>query len=97
MTTAFDEAMFNSMPPTQKGGAAFARFLDALRRVGDVTLMTDPDDDEWTEAAAQLERVAELLEFSAVEPEVSPAGRRPDLPGPGHPLLPAFRMIDRDR
>lgn len=96
MTTAFDEAMFNSMPPTRRGGSAYARYLDALRQVGDVTLLTDPDDAGWALAAAQLEGVLDLLRTSAAEPEEGPAGRRPDLPGRGHPLLPAFRVVEID-
>jgi acyl-coenzyme A thioesterase PaaI-like protein len=93
-TSAFDEAMFNSMPPTDRGGAAFARYLDALRRVGDATIDADPEEEGWDAAAARLEEVATRLEAARAEPEVGPVGRRPDLPGRGHPLLPAFRIVE---
>lgn len=82
------------MPPTDRGGAAYARYLDALRRVCDLTLHTDPEDEGWDAAAVRLEEIALILDAASAEPETGPAGRRPDLPGRGHPLLPSFRMLE---
>jgi acyl-coenzyme A thioesterase PaaI-like protein len=89
-------AMFLAIPPTDRGGAAYARYLESLRRVGDLTMLSDPDEAGYEAAADRLDEVAALLESAAAEPEAGPAGRRPDLAGRGHPLLPGFRIVEAD-
>jgi acyl-coenzyme A thioesterase PaaI-like protein len=89
-------AMFLAIPPTDQGGAGYVRYLDALRRVGDLTMLSDLDESGYDAAADRLDEVAARLEAAAAPAEAGPAGRRPDLPGRGHPLLPGFRITEVD-
>lgn len=73
-------------------GPGFARFLTEMRRLQDLAVSADPDDDTWEDAAQRVEELVKLLDpFSAAE-GVGPAGRVPSLPGMGKLLLPPFQI-----
>lgn len=100
--TANDEALdpeygkhggFPRYEPAQPG-PGFARFVTAMRRLQDLAVSTDPDDDTWDDAAERVEGLVKLLDpFQAAE-GVAPAGRVPSLPGMGSLLMPPWRITE---
>lgn len=74
-------------PGVLAGGETFGAYVDAVRTVLDLVAGTDPPADVQQQAIAHLEAVADLLRPWAAEEADAPAGKRPDLPGRGHPLL----------
>jgi acyl-coenzyme A thioesterase PaaI-like protein len=73
-------------------GPGFGRFVEAMRRLQDLAVSADPDDDVWDDAADRTAALVELLgPFEANEGE-APAGRTPDLPGMGSLLLPPWTL-----
>ena len=68
-------------------GVGFARLVESLRSVQDAVTSIAPPDQAAHAAAEQLEQVAATLQPYSVPERERHAGRRPDLPGRGHPLL----------
>ncbi|HET9892944.1 MAG TPA: PaaI family thioesterase, partial [Mycobacterium sp.] len=74
-------------------GPGFGRFVAAMRRLQDLAVSADPDDDVWDDAADCVASLTELLgPFQAEVEGRSPAGRTPDLPGMGSLLLPPWTL-----
>jgi acyl-coenzyme A thioesterase PaaI-like protein len=70
------------------GGVAFGPYIDAVREVQDLVGGTNPPADVLERARVQLGELADLLRpYRCGEADLIP-GRRHDLPGRGHPLLP---------
>ena len=77
-------------PTTPRGGAPLAALNAAQRQFQDVLAGAAPPAELAARMAEQLEAfVVELAEFQVPEMERFD-GWRPDLPGRGHPLLPAY-------
>jgi len=70
------------------------RFVDAMRRLQDLTVSTNPESSMWTTAAEHVEKACALLDGHQVPEALAPAGRVIELPGLGHPLLPPWRITD---
>lgn len=90
MTDTSTPDPWHARPPLSwDGGTAFAPYLAALREFQDLTGSTNPPADVLE---AMTQRVAELSEllrpYQCSEWDLIP-GRRRDLPGRGHPFLPA--------
>lgn len=79
-----------------KPGPGFARFVTAMRRLQDLAVSTDPDDDTWDSAAEQAEGLVKLLDPFQAPEGVAPAGRVPSLPGMGSLLMPPWKMTKFD-
>ncbi|OBB92548.1 PaaI family thioesterase [Mycobacterium sp. 852002-40037_SCH5390672] len=74
-------------------GPGFGRFVAAMRRLQDLAVSADPDDDVWDDAAERVTALTELLgPFQAEVEGQAPAGRTPDLPGMGSLLLPPWTL-----
>jgi len=74
----------------------FVRFVTAMRRLQDLAVSADPDDDGWDTAAGRAEELVKLLApFEALE-RVGPAGRASDMPGMGSLLLPPWTVTKFD-
>ncbi|MCV7024941.1 PaaI family thioesterase [Mycolicibacterium novocastrense] len=69
------------------------RFIAALRRLQNITVSSDPDAALWNDSAALLEEMCERLEEHNAPAGVAPAGRAPNLPGNGHPLMPPWQVV----
>jgi acyl-coenzyme A thioesterase PaaI-like protein len=77
-------------------GPGFGRFVTAMRRLQDLAVSTDPDDDTWDTAAEQAEGLVKLLDPFQAPEGVAPAGRVPWLPGMGSLLMPPWRFTKFD-
>jgi acyl-coenzyme A thioesterase PaaI-like protein len=72
-------------------GPGFGRFVATMRRLQDLAVSADPDDDLWDDAANRAAALVELLTpFQTEEHGMPPAGRSPELPGMGSLLLPPW-------
>jgi acyl-coenzyme A thioesterase PaaI-like protein len=69
------------------GGPAFPALVSGMRRLQDLVVGSNPPDEVVAAAADAIGRLVDLLEPWEVPEGRSPAGRREDLPGRGHPLL----------
>lgn len=83
---------FARIEPTS-GTPQMGRFIAALRRLQDATVCTDPDEALWDESAALIEQMCARLERHRTPAGVAPAGRAPNLPGNGHPLMPPWQVV----
>jgi len=73
-------------------GPGFQRFVAEMRRVQDLAVSADPDDDVWDDAADRAAALVELLAPFQADQGRAPAGRAPDLPGMGSLLLPPWTL-----
>ena len=73
-------------------GPGFGRFVTAMRRLQDLAVSTDPDDDIWDDAADRVQALVELLDPYWAPEGVAPAGRVPSLPGMGSQLMPPWTI-----
>ena len=73
-------------------GPGFGRFVAAMRRLQDLAVSADPDDDVWDDAADRAVALVEVLDAFQAEEGRAPAGRTPDLPGMGSLLLPPWTL-----
>jgi acyl-coenzyme A thioesterase PaaI-like protein len=69
------------------GGAAFAELLANLQEVQDLVRSTNPPHAVLAQAASRLHETAALLRPHVADETEAIAGKRPDLPGRGNPLL----------
>jgi acyl-coenzyme A thioesterase PaaI-like protein len=70
-----------------RGGPHFSRLIAAVRALQDAVIEATAPDEVTLDAAERLERIVADLRPWAVGEWDRVAGRRPDLPGRGHPLL----------
>lgn len=75
---------FNPPVPTDRGGPDYGRFVEAVRRLQDLTRGADAPDDVVTKAADLIEDVNRLLAPHDADEWHSPSGRRMDLPNRGN-------------
>ena len=89
MTESRDADPFHRRGPLGwDGGAAFGPYIVAMREVQDLVGGTNPPTESLERATAHLGELAEMLRpYRCGEDDLIP-GRRHDLPGRGHPLLP---------
>ena len=73
-------------------GPGFGRFVTAMRRLQDLAVSADPDDDSLGPGGGQVEALAELLGPFRADEGKAPAGRTPDLPGMGSLLMPPWML-----
>jgi acyl-coenzyme A thioesterase PaaI-like protein len=83
----FVDPFANLTIDTERGGAAYARFLEVFRTLQDTVVDSNPPEPVWDEVSAQLKAVIDLLRPFAAPEWQRPAGMRVDLPGRGSPLL----------
>jgi hypothetical protein len=81
-------------PP--RGGPHLGRLIEAVRAVQDAVVEAAASDAVTLDVAERLERIAADLEPWAVPERERVAGRQPDLPGRGHPLLLPVIVDDED-
>jgi acyl-coenzyme A thioesterase PaaI-like protein len=77
----------NEVAGEQHGGPAYGEMVDAMRRLQDLVSGTNPPDDVVEALRDDLTSLGDLLQPWLADEHETPAGRRPDLPGRGHPLL----------
>jgi acyl-coenzyme A thioesterase PaaI-like protein len=77
-------------------GPGFARFVTAMRRLQELAVSTDPDDDTWDDAAERAEDLIKVLDPFQAPEGVAPAGRVPSMPGMGSLLMPPWRFTKFD-
>ncbi|OBK48106.1 PaaI family thioesterase [Mycobacterium kubicae] len=70
------------------------QFAEALRRLQDLTVSTNPDAQAWAAATEHVENACVMLESHQVAEIDVPAGRVLELPGLGHPLMPPWTIAD---
>ncbi|GFG67476.1 hypothetical protein MKUB_49660 [Mycobacterium kubicae] len=70
------------------------QFAEALRRLQDLTVSTNPDAQAWAAATEHVENACAMLESHQVAEIDVPAGRVLELPGLGHPLMPPWTIAD---
>ncbi|WP_326547419.1 PaaI family thioesterase [Mycolicibacterium sp. ND9-15] len=83
---------FARVKPTL-GSPEMGRFIAAVRRLQDVTVSSDPDAELWNDGATLLEELCARLEGHQAPAGIVPAGRAPNLPGNGHPLMPPWQVV----
>lgn len=71
----------------QPGGPEYGPLLAAARRLLDTVACADAPDEVMRTAAATVLAACEALEPFGVDETRSPAGKRAELPGRGHPAL----------
>jgi acyl-coenzyme A thioesterase PaaI-like protein len=85
-----DELPWVSLRPEDRGGDEYAALL-AAQRIAQARLAgSAPPPEVLKELTARLEEIATLLEPHRVGEHERFDGMRVDLPGRGHPLLPAY-------
>lgn len=72
----------------------FAGLISSVRRFVDAVCASSPPAAVQRAVADTLTAASAELRSYAVDADHAPAGRRPDLPGQGHPLLPAVVVSD---
>jgi acyl-coenzyme A thioesterase PaaI-like protein len=85
-----------AVPPAQRGGREHAELHLAQRRLQDLLTGAALPAQAATEVTRQLGELNALLERHQVREHERVDGLRPDLPGRGHPLLPAY-VLDEER
>ncbi len=85
---------FPEIGPADHAPPGLGRFVDAMRRLHDLTVTSNPDSSAWTAAAQHVENACALLEGHQVPEGMAPAGRVLELPGLGHPLLPPWIVTE---
>jgi acyl-coenzyme A thioesterase PaaI-like protein len=94
MTDTEDEIReFARVQPTV-ATAEMGRFMAAMRRLQDIAVSTNPAPQLWNDTAALLEDVCARLEAHKAPAGVAPAGRVPNLPGNGHPMMPPWQVVE---
>ena len=73
-------------------GPGLGRFLTSMRRLQDLAVSADPDEDGWNDAADRAEELVKLLDPHEAPEGVGPASRTPRLPGAGSLLMPPWRV-----
>lgn len=90
-----DRMWRGATPDDPRGGEAFAEFIESFRLLADrLVSAAGMSQEQLTALAADLRGVAGELDGFAVAETERWAGRRPDLPGRGSPLLPPFVITE---
>lgn len=76
-------------PSAQRGGPHFAELIEQIRRVQDEVVAAHVPVAAAAQIVGQLSEIADTLAAHGVTALDAPAGARLDLPGRGHPFLPA--------
>ena len=77
------------------GGPEFGPYVAGVRDLLDLVAGTSPPPEVLVEATRRLDELNALLEPWQVSEGEPPVGRRPDLPGRGHPMLLPLVMDER--
>ncbi|EFG74769.1 thioesterase family protein [Mycobacterium parascrofulaceum ATCC BAA-614] len=85
---------FPDIKPADHAPPGLGRFVDAMRRLQDLTVASSPDSAAWTAAARHVEEACALLDGHQVPEGAAPAGRVIELHGLGHPLLPPWTVTE---
>jgi len=85
---------FPDIKPVDHTPPELGRFVDAMRRLQDLTVSTNPDSSMWAAAAGHVETACASIEGHQVPEGQAPAGRVIELPGLGHPLLPPWMVTE---
>lgn len=93
-TTSRVRGGFPDIKPAEHAPHGLGRFIEATRRLQDLTLASNPDASAWTTAARLVEDACALLDGHQVPEGMAPAGRVIELPGLGHPLLPPWTITE---
>jgi acyl-coenzyme A thioesterase PaaI-like protein len=83
------------VPDELSGGSEYGRFIEAVRLLQHRATAAAMPPDVMTGVTELLQEAAGRLAKWEVPESHRPAGRRPDLPGRGHPLLPPV-VIDEE-
>jgi acyl-coenzyme A thioesterase PaaI-like protein len=75
---------------TERGGAAYSRFVELFRTLQDKVVSSSPPEELWDDVSGLVKKAIDLLEPWAAPEWQRPAGMRVDLPGRGNPLLVPF-------
>jgi len=83
-------------PADPRGGSAYAEHLESVRTLQDLLAGAVVSDDQAAEIADLIGTLSDRLR-TLQQPEPGRRdGMRPDLPGRGHPMLPAYRVEQED-
>ncbi len=85
---------FPDVRPVEDAPPELGRFVDAMHRLQDLTVSTDPGAQRWAAAAEHIEQACALLDGHQVPETDVVAGRVLSLPGLAHPLLPPWKVTD---
>ena len=85
---------FPEVRPVDDAPEELGRFVQALRRLQDLTVSTNPGGALWADAAAHLESACAVLDGHQVPETEAVAGRVLNLPGLAHPLMPPWMVTD---
>jgi acyl-coenzyme A thioesterase PaaI-like protein len=80
----------NVVKDDERGGAAYATFLELFRTLQDSVVSSNPPEGVWDDLSAVVRGAVELLDPWWTPEWQRPAGLRTDLPGRGNPLLMPF-------
>jgi acyl-coenzyme A thioesterase PaaI-like protein len=88
---------FSQPESTNRGGADYGRFVEAVRELQDHARAANAPDEMITEAADLVEKASQLLAPYDADEWSSPSGRRMDLPNRGNVLqVPADLHVTED-
>jgi acyl-coenzyme A thioesterase PaaI-like protein len=93
-TAPAERGGFPDVRPVEDAPEELARFVEALRRLQDLTVSTNPGASRWGDAAAHLESACALLDGHQVPETDAVAGRVLSVPGLAHPLMPPWMLTD---
>lgn len=85
---------FPDVRPVEDAPSELRGFVEALRRLQDLTVSTHPQGALWAAAAEHIESACALLDGHQVPETEVVAGRVLSLPGLGHPLMPPWILTD---
>jgi acyl-coenzyme A thioesterase PaaI-like protein len=93
-TAPAERGGFPDVRPVEDAPEELGRFVEALRRLQDLTVSTNPGASRWGDAAGYLESACAILDGHQVpEADVLP-GRVLSIPGLAHPLMPPWMLTD---
>ena len=93
-TAPAERGGFPDVRPVDDAPEELARFVEALRRLQDLTVSTNPGASRWGDAAAHLESACAHLDGHRVPETDVVAGRVLSIPGLAHPLMPPWLVTD---
>jgi acyl-coenzyme A thioesterase PaaI-like protein len=93
-TAPAERGGFPDVRPVEDAPEELGRFVEALRRLQDLTVSTDPGASRWGDAAAHLESACAILDGHQVPESDVVAGRVLSIPGLAHPLMPPWMLTD---
>jgi acyl-coenzyme A thioesterase PaaI-like protein len=85
---------FPEMKPLDHAPPGLGQLVDAMYRLQDLMVSTNPDSEAWVTAAQHVQNACALLDGHQVSETQAQAGRILALPGLGHPLLPPWTLTE---